>query len=517
MRCVFLSAFAMAVAVSASVLGASHDPAVSSAPLTRQVVDAPLTVRRIPVTAQSKPFLADRTDLGAADYVEEEFFISGMARTYEWVGDTLGIRAVTEPGPYTTRILVRRPREAQLFSGNIEVEMLNSSTGMDVSTTMTTSADFIKRQGDVWIGVTSKPLILRTLKRFDPDRYGQLAWSNPAPEDKRCPHPSIVGTYTYGSPGAFEKWPPISFPESEDGLVWDIKAQLGAFLKSERRSEILPGFEAPKLFATGYSQSALLMRTFINAFHDVFRLPDGGPIYDGYLMEVGPGLLRINQCSKDVLPNDPRNKVKVPDVPVINIDTEAEMWLGMHTRQPDVVGQTAGLVSYELAGANHRPYTGDAGRPSPTEATRAGFTKPFLPPPKDIIVNDMPRGYLSAAALRNLQAWARTRTPPPQGQPLMIENGEIRRDADGNAVGGVRLPWIDVPTATYRGALGLGAMALVGSKTPFTPEKLRTLYPNHAAYVMRMRASTDKLVKERWLLPEAGDEIFARATAEVVP
>jgi hypothetical protein len=477
-----------------------------------------VTVRPAPITPDSKPFLASPLDLRSRGYVEEEFFISGKARAYDWVGDTLEIKAVTPPGRYVTRVLVIRPIDPKRFSGNVEVEALNATNFVDVSTTLGTSADFLMRQGDVWVGFTSKPLTLRALKRFDPVRYAPLEWSNPAPPAQRCEHPSIIPEYSMAlPPGAMRNLPQMSFPDSEDGLIWDIYAQLGALLKSSKRKQILPGFAKPHLFATGYSQSALIQTTFINGFHKIMRLPGGGPIFDGYLVEVGPGMLRINQCSADVPPDDPRNRLQPADVPVINIVSEGDMWLGLRTRRPDVIRERAGVVTYEIAGAAHKHGAGDAGRPTPEEAARAGVTMPAVPPPPGVILNDFPRTYLSAAALRNLQAWSREGRAPPVGQRLATEGATILRDADGNALGGVRSPWIDVPTASYRGGLGLGALAIVGSKTPFPPEKLQVLYPTHADYGAKFKASLEAAVAGRWILPEDAPHILERAQAVRLP
>lgn len=493
--------------------------------IEREIVQPAVVIQAVPVSADSKPFLTSKTNLAAQGYVEEEFFLSGNARTYDWAGDTLNIRAITEPGPYTTRILVRRPADPQRFSGNIEVEPLNASLGADISMTMTTSPEYVLRQGDVWIGITSKPLAVRALKHFDPARYATLDWSNPAPVASRCEHPSIVPEYSYGwLRHLIRILPPASFPESEDGLIWDMYAQLGALLKSDQRNQILPGFSSPgsaqpRLFSTGTSQSGLLQRTFINGFHGVMRLPDGGPIFDGYLTEVGPGMLRINQCAPDTLPDDPRNRIKVPDVPVINIVSEGDMWLGLHTRAPDAIAPHVGLVTYEIAGATHDPGMGTIGLPSAEEMAKAGVKVPSLQLPRWLggAPNDFPRGFLTTAALRNLQVWARDGAIPPQGQPLLTDADGIVRDADGNARGGVRSPWIDVPTASYQGAKGTGPLAVVGSKNPFSAEELKQRYPTHADYLARVKARVDQLVAGRWLLPEDVAPIMARADAESVP
>jgi hypothetical protein len=134
-----------------------------------------------------------------------------------------------------------------------------------------------------------------------------------------------------------------------------------------------------------------------------------------------------------------------------------------------------------------------------------------------VILNDLPRAYFTTAALRNLQEWAIDGRAPPQAVPISMGGAKIGRDENGNALGGLRSPWIDAPTATYRGALGLGPLAIVGAKTPFTEEKLRQLYPTHADYVAKVKASVDALVAGRWLMPEDGAAIVRRAAEAPLP
>jgi hypothetical protein len=51
----------------------------------------------------------------------------------------------------------------------------------------------------------------------------------------------------------------------------------------------------------------------------------------------------------------------------------------------------------------------------------------------------------------------------------------IARDEHGNALGGIRLPHLAVPTATHRGASPAGVPDLSGSSTPFSADFASTL------------------------------------------
>lgn len=108
-----------------------------------------------------------------------------------------------------------------------------------------------------------------------------------------------------------------------------------------------------------------------------------------------------------------------------------------------------------------------------------------------------------------------------------------RVDADGNDVGGIRLPDVAVPTATVTGwalrAPGAGAAGAIcgldGSFVPFALTRaereskgdprpsLAERYPDRADYVGKVRAVAAALEKERYLLAEDVERIAAEAAA----
>ena len=58
-------------------------------------------------------------DLSKFDYVEEEYFVSGIANVYDFDGDSK-IMVKAADAPYTTRILVRRPASPHEYFGRVE-------------------------------------------------------------------------------------------------------------------------------------------------------------------------------------------------------------------------------------------------------------------------------------------------------------------------------------------------------------------------------------------------------------
>ena len=474
------------LALVATLLALAAQPVAAkrAAPgLTLPQVSAP-----IPVTAESKPFLYAQKQLDAVGYVEEEYFISGMARTYDWAGAGHKVKVVAGPGKYVTRILVMRPRDANRFGGNVEVTVLNASLNLDFGGP-TDFAQMVK-QGDVWIGITTKAVTANALKKFDPARYAPLDWSNPASPANRCANPTMIATYMAGdNPAAVEAMlksgPKSSWPEFEDGMVWDMLGQLGLLLKSEQRSSVLPGFSRPWVYMTGVSQSAIYIRTWVAGFHDRYRTPDGKPVYDGYLAIVGPAMIRMNQCAVDIPLADARQKLTPPDVPFISLSSEGEMWQARYTHQRDAITRRGGIVSYEVAGASHRAVDVPGLAPDTIsfapipDMLKAGFQMPDSSGlaklfPDGAVPNDFVWQPVVRGAWHNLLLWSRQGIKPPQTTGIAVDaNHEIRRDANGNAIGGVRISYIEAPVAAHTGYLTAGGYGgVTGAKRPFSPEML---------------------------------------------
>ncbi len=100
-------------------------------------------------------------------------------------------------------------------------------------------------------------------------------------------------------------------------------------------------------------------------------------------------------------------------------------------------------------------------------------------------------------------------------------------DADGNALGGVRLPEADAPLGTYAG-LNIPhsrECMLVGGFVPFAFSKtgresqgdprlsITERYPDRSAYVDRVRNAARRIVAEGFMLPEDAATIVQQAAS----
>jgi hypothetical protein len=101
---------------------------------------------------------------------------------------------------------------------------------------------------------------------------------------------------------------------------------------------------------------------------------------------------------------------------------------------------------------------------------------------------------------------------PAQPVALPLVGATIARDADGNAIGGLRLPFMEVPVASYNGNL----CDLFGTTTTFTPLRLDQLYPSHSSYLAQMLIATDRAVSNRYLICADAVMLMRHASASSI-
>jgi hypothetical protein len=91
-------------------------------------------------------------------------------------------------------------------------------------------------------------------------------------------------------------------------------------------------------------------------------------------------------------------------------------------------------------------------------------------------------------------------------------------DKFGNVTGGVRSPYVDVPTAQWTGtSTGASFCFIAGHEKPFGGAQLKELYPTHGAYVKAVRNNVAELVNARFIAREDGEKLVAEARRAKVP
>ena len=378
-------------------------------------------------------------------------------------------------------MLVRRP-PAEAFSGTVLVEWLNVSGGFDAAPDYRFTSDEILRAGHAWIGVSAQyvgiqggPVAMSTplsaaagagrgLRALDPERYGDLR------------HPG-------------------------DAFAYDIFTQVALAARSGQLLGDLGGPE--RVLALGESQSGIALTTYANGVQ-----PLSGA-FDGFLIHSRGGAtapLGFPAQGIDIQETvtGPATMIRDDlDVPVLVLLSESDV-VGvlnfLPARQPD----SARFRLWEVAGTAHAdrfllgPIADDLGCASP--------------------INDGPHHVVAKAALRALDAWVRDGTAPPMGDRLTVtDDGAYARDEDGNVLGGIRTPPVDVAVDVLSGdpdRSGPLTCILFGTTSPIPRARLAERYADRAAYERAFAAAADEAIAAGFALPEDRDALLAYARPE---
>ncbi len=426
------------------------------------------------------PFAASLDDLSSIGYVEEEFFLAGEAPSY---------RPLVEPGfdghwsveeadaaHFVTRVLLQRPREASRFNGTVVVGWNNVTAGYELLAELPAMLEegFAYACASIQqVGVDGVGESPQGLKAWDPDRYDPLE------------HPG--DRYSYG--------------------IFTAAARAVGPGRAAQPTDPMGGLAVERVVALGASQSAARLATYINAVQPVSGAVDGFLVLiyfgsgtaisdDAVFDPAGPRVNPIFRTRTQL-----RGDLGVP-IMVVNSETETPAYAG--ARQED----TDGFRFWEVAGASHVSAPQLVRRVA--KAERDGVTTRQNPLPPSHIA------YVPAAsaALGHLQRWMEGGAPPPS-QPLIEmagEPAEIRRDEHANALGGVRMPGVEVPIAHNTGVSpveGLGGLG--GVHEPFGREKLLALYGDHATYVARFSEAAAAAVSAGVLRASEADQLVNEA------
>jgi len=477
-----LAACLVLSACSAFAADVTPVPKVTALPMADNTASGSIAYPNLVFLRESRNLVP--VDLPKAGYTEDEFLISGKANVYDWAADG-SLSAKKADAPYTTRVLVRHPADPAKFSGTVVVEIMNAARQWDWSMMWGYLAPQILEHGDAWVGVTM-PGAIPGLQKYDHLRYGDLSFANPAPG--ACPNAN---------------------PNSEDGLKWDMLSQVGAALKSDASVKPLAGFKVEYLYMTTQGGDPA---TYINAIQPHARLANGKPVYDGFLLKSLAGPSRINQCAQAPQPSDSRYVVRNAGVPVITVQPQSEVIGGLAARRPDSDNSADPYRLYEIAGAQHLDVFPYQAFPSFGDQTAAGnaqgtpewpFNTRCTP---EITMNDNPLlSYMFHSALSNLDQWVRKGTAPPKADRVQVKDADgpmptVVLDSHGNAAGGVRSFYVDLPVATYyMSSPGPGNCREFGRTASFDWGRLDTLYGSYKSYASKVSQSVDRSQKERWL------------------
>jgi len=387
-----------------------------------------------------------------------------------WTDEEFFVSCTSPEITYKTALFVRRPVDLKRASGVVAVEPLHSSGIWGMQTLL---QPYFVAHNDVHVGVAaSNDVVERLVKGANPARYASL--NVPATPD--APNQVLAG--------------------------------VGALLH-EQRDPLYPELRVKSAILGGWSQTAVVTRAFISS-PQAMATVNGRRVFDGFF----PGQAAVGSSGgAQVGP--------IPDVgvPVVELQGERELLVttsiygNLGYRRPD--GKTYRL--YEVAAMSHINNEPD----NPVSAFAGG------------VMCEWPAGATASAfrqtdiwemAFDNLARWTVDGVAPPRAARIELDaDGKtVTRDATGNAVGGVRSVFVDVPTASIvptslaPGGVVRNPCAYVGYQLDLTQDQLQQLYGSHDGYVKKVTADTNTLVRQRFLLPDSARALVTAAKASNV-
>jgi len=499
-----LLATAASAALAAGLLTSVAPAATASSESTRSTVPLP-TISEIP---GDTIFTGALQDVDALGYTEREYVVGvAQPQVYRYVGNTVRTLvkpAPTTPGGYRSRIIVRAPEDPADFNGRVLVEMMNTTTLVDLDIAWQQAHEYLVRDGWAYVAITVQQTGINALQRFtrEPKRYTSLGLN--------LMTPAAAKDSANGS--------------RDPSIAWDLTSQVGALLAQGGATSPLADYDVESLFLTGQSQMAGYATTYVKAIHPRHR------VYDGFLVAYrGTGATNL-QYVKPVAGTVPTTSGSVSQrtlrgrgAPVISLQSESDpLRLPAAAEIPGVATSLWRADSdtpadrfrlWEVAGSSHNDRWGAQ---QALGVLARDFGLPFAPEcpwTAPAGVNDFPMRFAWHRALDALAVWHETGTAPATGPRLVRDDaGVVQRDSDGNALGGIRLPRIEVPVASYAPTTpGPLFCPLTGTQTPFAADKLEGLYPTTDAYVARVQAEVDRSVGAGFLFAEDGATLVESA------
>lgn len=462
----------------------------------------PVQATEVTAVAGQPSLLMGAFDLDSLGYTTEEFFLAGTAASYAFDGPispdgNWRVKPAAD-APFTTRVVVVRPKDPGEFNGTVLVEWLNVTSGQDTPADWMVAHREILRRGYAYVAVSAQQVGVEggasvmgmgaPLKKINAARYGKLS------------HPG-------------------------DAHAFDIFSQAGAALKAEKSGGMLGPLKPKQVLAMGESQSAGFLTTYINAVDPLAK------VYDGFFVHsrFGSSARLDGTRGGGQMPAGVQFREELR-VPVLALITETDL---MGARQPGYYGARRPdgerLRVWELAGAAHADgylFTGafaDDGNRSPEELAQIFSPGTSVPGGKLAFPYNpgMPHHYVTQAAITALNGWVESGKAPsstsllevrpsagPDGKPALVT------DANGLAQGGIRTPWVDAPTMRLSGVGNAGPFVgqLVGVGEPFSKARLAELYPGgKQEFLHRFTDALDRAIREGHVLSEDREEILAVA------
>lgn len=375
---------------------------------------------------------------------------------YGYVADEYLIAGIAAGEPYTTRLVIRKPRDDRKFSGLAIAEPMHPAAA--AAHAFEYNSLYIMDAGHIAVEIDTTGV--QIIAASNPERYGSLKVS--------------------------------------DNQVSEILAQAGALVKSPQSP--VANLKLRKMILWGTSASSRLVVNYLPS-HKTLKLASMGNIYDGFMPTMN-------------------GQVIAPvDVPIIQVPTQHEYQeLATAAQDGDEPGKQFRV--YEFVGMAHLD----------SRNTRKRLQQEDCLQP----LSEFPIDAVASVALHHLLQWVDKGIIPPKAPRVIMDlytvnDGSLMQlDQYGNAMGGIRNTYVDVPLFKYTmrnppnpastGA-GSGRMqtpllcSLSGYQTPIDAATVKKKYSTPANYVAQVEKRLKELEGQGWSLPVYREIILNDAKA----
>jgi hypothetical protein len=432
-------------------------------------VPTPTIEGPIPETGTSHIFMRTKVPLAQYGYTEEEYFISGTGSTYNTGGpvNETGTKLTTggpnENGtyPFKTRIVVRRPINQANFNGKVLAEWQNVTAGFDLEPEWDGDPYALMKAGYVYVAVDAQTVGISGLKKYNSERYGSLE----------------VG--------------PSSDALSYDVFASALKAIRGDGVGPEPLGDLTP--DVTNVTASGASQSCTRLATYYN------KVAPLQEVANDYLM---------TDCTSAIRTERPPKALRV----ISEYEGKLEQPQAEFTSNPS-------LRYWEVAAGSHVPYMVQANW-GPLIERDEGPAESYCTTTPILSTVDWP--YSVDAGLGELIGWEEGGPEPPAApEDEYVNSKTLKRNSLGIALGGLRLPEVEVPVVLDLAENSAHAApnpypfsafcTLLGQHQNFSEATLSSLYKNYGEYVEKVEAYAQKMVTEGFLEPEGAARIVDAA------
>ncbi len=477
-------------------------------------------IEQIPITATSYPFASAKKycRLSEKGYEETEYYMYGTANVYRCAGKNENVEIEVKDAPYVNRFVVRAPKNPADGSGNVVIEIINPTSFMEIDRMWILGHKEFIRNGDIYIGITSKPNTIKKMVEFNAERYERLSWKNPNSENQMLKEieDALKNQKTLRD---------VDF-SYETGLFWDMLTDLAWLVRSGDEKNPILQYLRKYLYLTGWSQSACYLFRYVNSFAYRPEVSKGSSVFDGYLAGGGVRSLIIPVNQYEILKeyNSKLTRIEKVRQPYIEVQTESEngRFESFRTMRPDSDNPDFKYRLYEVTGASHDTMYSyvDYYRKDP-DLIRIHHLPEYLGNHEE--GNDYPSQILFAAAFRNLFHWVRTGAAPNHCKRIKVDaNGENCKDAFGNTIGGLRTCLLDYPTGRYcstsniepgKSMLNPGSDkdGLFGYQEAFSPSMLKELYGTIENYRKLVTRDTEEEISKGFICKEDAEDLMEMA------